>query len=440
MSDILPPKWPDNSPPGRADSLSSTEPDDPLPSTSDNTPPSRPENPPITLSESPPTRTLENPATINIAEDPLSSLAPVTPPNTPTIPLQIHTTDQEVKKVIRTLRHYARWTYPQLQEAFGISLGTLHRIIHAGGASAGHLGPLRGRGRRPTVTPDIQLRLIETATASSQNRRLPYTRIAELAGIQLGEATLKNIFKSAGYHRRVAREKPFLSLAAKEKRMAWGERFRDWGVDDWADIIWSDECAFSVGDVCGTTWVTRRPEEEYHEDCLVPRFPRLTTVMVWGAIYRDQKGPLVVWDTANWGRINGPTYIEHIIRPYLFPWWQTLHQAGETNSGYIYFQQDNAPAHRARYTLQNLNELGLGDYLFPWPASSPDMSPIEAIWCSLKRRISRRSPRPTTVPDLKAAIFAEWENITPAEIAQHTTSPPHRVSDLLAANGGHTSW
>lgn len=46
----------------------------------------------------------------------------------------------------------------------------------------------------------------------------------------------------------------------------------------------------------GTVWVTRRPGEEYLEDCLVPKFPRLTTVMVWGAIYRDLKGPLVIWD------------------------------------------------------------------------------------------------------------------------------------------------
>jgi len=46
------------------------------------------------------------------------------------------------------------------------------------------------------------------------------------------------------------------------------------------DVIWSDECAFSVGEVCGTVWVTRRPGEEYNEDCLVPRFPRRNTIMV----------------------------------------------------------------------------------------------------------------------------------------------------------------
>jgi len=205
-------------------------------------------------------------------------------------------------------------------------------------------------------------------------------------------------------------------------------------------VIWTDECAFSVGDMCGTTWVTRRAGEQYEEDCLVPRFESQTTIMVWGAIYRDQKGPLVVWDSSSWGRINSSTYIEHIIRPHLYPWWSSIVQSGNTTSGYVYFQQDGAPAHGSRQTLETLQELGIRNYLFPWPASSPDMSPIEAIWCLLKRRISRRDPRPITVPDLNAAIFAEWENLTPAEIAQHTSSMPDRISDLLAANGGHTRW
>ena len=131
--------------------------------------------------------------------------------------------------------------------------------------------------------------------------------------------------------------------------------------------------------------VTRRLGEEYLEDCLVPRFARRTSIMVWGAIYWDQKGPLVVWDTSTWGNISGRTYVDHILRPYLHPWWQSLHQIGATNSGYIYLQQDNAPAHRCRLTTTAMEELGLANYLLPWPSTSLDMNPIEGIWCLLKR-------------------------------------------------------
>jgi len=122
---------------------------------------------------------------------------------------------------------------------------------------------LSNTSRRSIVNAETQQRLIATATASAYHRRLPYTQIAKLAGIKLSKATLKKVFKSAGYNRRVACQckKAFLSTSAKEKRHAWGERFRDWGREDWSDVIWTDECAFSVGDMCGTTWVTRRAGE-----------------------------------------------------------------------------------------------------------------------------------------------------------------------------------
>ena len=90
----------------------------------------------------------------------------------------------------------------------------------------------------------------------------------------------------------MARIKPFLSEASKGRRLEWGEHFHDWNNEDWMDVIWSDDCAFSVGEVSGTVWVTCHPGEEYEEDCLVPRFARCTTVMVWGAVYRGVKSRL----------------------------------------------------------------------------------------------------------------------------------------------------
>ena len=140
--------------------------------------------------------------------------------------------------------------------------------------------------------------------------------------------------------------KPYLSAAAKVKRQDWGERYRDWTSGDWQDVIWLDECALSVGQVPGNVWVTRRPGEEFLENCLVPKFHRLTMVMIWGAIYRDMKGPLIIWDMKGWGKITGSTYMDRIIRPHLDPWYMSLHEPSKINSGYIYFQPDSTAAHR----------------------------------------------------------------------------------------------
>jgi len=52
---------------------------------------------------------------------------------------------------------------------------------------------------------------------SAENRRLPYQQIAQLAGVRLSRNTLRQVFESAGYHRRIARVKPFLSEGARSQ-------------------------------------------------------------------------------------------------------------------------------------------------------------------------------------------------------------------------------
>lgn len=51
-------------------------------------------------------------------------------------------------------------------------------------------------------------------------------------------------------------------------------------------------------------------------------------------------------------------------------------------------------------------------YFFKWPASSPDLNPIEHVWRLMKDHIYRRSPRPTTNILLRQAIQEEWNHIT----------------------------
>ncbi|KAG0128289.1 hypothetical protein HOY82DRAFT_489388, partial [Tuber indicum] len=110
--------------------------------------------------------------------------------------------------------------------------------------------------------------------------------------------------------------------------------------------------------------VTRKPGEEYDEYCLVLKFKKLTTVIVWGAICGDQKSQLVVWETNSWGKISSETYIEHVIHPILLSWWQQLCCQG-SYSGYLYFQQDGASAHKAQRTKMELDRIGIGPYVFP---------------------------------------------------------------------------
>jgi len=86
------------------------------------------------------------------------------------------------------------------------------------------------RGRRRVIDSVMKQQLINAATASAHNRRLPLSLVAEQVGIKISARALRQAFASEGYHRRVARVKPFLSSAARVKRNTWAEEFRDWSI------------------------------------------------------------------------------------------------------------------------------------------------------------------------------------------------------------------
>ncbi|UYV66404.1 hypothetical protein LAZ67_4001561 [Cordylochernes scorpioides] len=85
-------------------------------------------------------------------------------------------------------------------------------------------------------------------------------------------------------------------------------------------------------------------------------------VMLWDAISFEIKSPLgVIPDT-----LKAERYIDDILRPVLLPFLS--HHPGFT------FQQDNGRPHTARVTMDCLQSC----QTLPWPARSPDLSPIES--------------------------------------------------------------
>ncbi len=71
-----------------------------------------------------------------------------------------------------------------------------------------------------------------------------------------------------------------------------------------------------------------------------------------------------------------------------------------------YFQQDNAPCHKAQiisdWFLEHDNEITL----FKWSPQSPDLSPIEHLWDVVEREIHIMDVQPTNLQQLRDAIMS----------------------------------
>ena len=69
---------------------------------------------------------------------------------------------------------------------------------------------------------------------------------------------------------------------------------------------------------------------------------------------------------------------------------------------HLIFQHDNAQPHVARKCTQFLEAEHVR--VLPWPAYSPDMSPIEHVWDALYRRVRHRIPVSDNIQQLCTAI------------------------------------
>jgi hypothetical protein len=64
--------------------------------------------------------------------------------------------------------------------------------------------------------------------------------------MQAGRKALRAAFKVESYGRRVATAKPLLTETQKQMRLAWATGHLSWKPEQWARIIWTDECSFST--------------------------------------------------------------------------------------------------------------------------------------------------------------------------------------------------
>lgn len=305
---------------------------------------------------------------------------------------------------------------------------TVHDVIFVYKKDGLEILPPRS-GKAPIITERDNRHLIRVL---NKNRK---TNIRELCedfiastSTNVSQITLKRHLHKNNIFGRVGVKKPFVNAANKIKRLSWAKSRKDW-INEWENIIWSDESKFEVFRGDGKRYVWRNPEEKYDPKCLIPTFKSgQEGVMVWGCFMKNKLGPLVKLE----GRITANIYIE-MLENNLLPFINSLE-----NKNDCIFQEDNAPIHTARIAKKWKEDNNITS--LPWPAQSPDLNPIENLWDELDRKVRKHKPLPKNRDELWQILQEEWLNLDEKIYENLVNSMPQRIAAVISSKGNPTKY
>lgn len=286
---------------------------------------------------------------------------------------------------------------------------------------------IKSRGGRVSTVPDFTKRAIcfrvrKGFLLSAKDVQ----RYLWSLGYKLQYSSTTKLMRSLGLNSMYKKKKPLI----QKTRLQWAKKHRDWTVEDWNEVIFSDETKINRwgSDGAQITW-------KHKDDPLRPHNYQTQlkggggSMMVWGCMTSSGVGYACRIDEYP---MNSELYTHILATSYK----ETLEYFGLSNEEVI-FQQDGDTKHTSKHTKKWLADNGIR-YIEDWPANSPDLNPIEHLWRHVKLKLDAYDTKPKNMGELWDRFDKEWNTFTKDDIKKYYESMPKRIQAVIKAKGGYT--
>ncbi|UYV63266.1 hypothetical protein LAZ67_2003581 [Cordylochernes scorpioides] len=174
----------------------------------------------------------------------------------------------------------------------------------------------------------------------------------------------------------------------------------------------------------GRIRVWRHRGERMLNNCVMHRHTGpVPDIMVWGGIGYHFRSPLVRIAAT----LNSQRYISEVLKPVVLPYLQSLPTA--------IFQQDNSRPHMTRIVQRFNRQIKL----LPWPARSPDLSPIENMWSMVAEKLTQITSSTAKLDQIWKRVEAAWSSVPQEHLQSLFKSKPRRVAAVIN-NGSYSGY
>ena len=155
--------------------------------------------------------------------------------------------------------------------------------------------------------------------------------------------------------------------------------------------------------------------------------------MFWGSFVGCEKGPCLFWEK-EWGSIDSEGHCQKIV---------PLIDGMVSMRPWVTVMQDNAPGHSSPRTQEEPRERLIQP--ISWPAFSPDLNPIEAVWDQMKDYIQIKYPgmgggRQRSHDLLRMIVMEAWDSVKPEFLSGLIEIMPSRCRAVFDADGVPTKY